>query len=37
MGDAALRLWDALQVLSSEPGVFEFTRPRANPPRVRFD
>jgi 2-hydroxychromene-2-carboxylate isomerase len=35
-GDAALRLWDALQVLSSEPGVFEFTRPRANPPKVSF-
>jgi 2-hydroxychromene-2-carboxylate isomerase len=35
-GDAALRLWDALQVLSAEPGVFEFTRPRANPPRVSF-
>ena len=34
-GDAALRLWDALQVLSQEPGFFEFTRPRSNPPRVK--
>jgi 2-hydroxychromene-2-carboxylate isomerase len=32
-GDAALRLWDAIQVLSQEPGFFEITRPRANPPR----
>lgn len=32
-GEAALRLWDALQVISREPGFFEFTRPRANPPR----
>src|SRR5579862_1689337 len=32
-GDAALRLWDALRVLSREPGFFEFTRPRANVPR----
>ncbi len=32
-GDAAIRLWDALQVISEQPGVFEFTRPRANPPR----
>jgi hypothetical protein len=32
-GDAALRLWDAVQVLSREPGFFEITRPRANPPR----
>jgi hypothetical protein len=32
-GDAAVRLWDALQVLSREPGFFEFTRPRVNPPR----
>src|SRR5581483_7527762 len=31
-GDAALRLWDALMVISAEPGVFEFTRPRANRP-----
>jgi predicted DsbA family dithiol-disulfide isomerase len=31
-GEAALRLWDAIQVLSEEPGFFEFTRPRANKP-----
>jgi len=34
-GEAALRMWDAIQVLSREPGFFEITRPRANPPRVR--
>lgn len=34
-GEAALRLWDAVQVISREPGFFEFTRPRSNPPRVR--
>jgi len=32
-GDAALRLWDAIQVVSSEPGFFEITRPRKNPPK----
>jgi hypothetical protein len=32
-GDAALHLWDALLVLSREPGFFEFTRPRVNRPR----
>jgi hypothetical protein len=32
-GHAALRLWDAIQVISAEPGFFEITRPRANPPR----
>jgi predicted DsbA family dithiol-disulfide isomerase len=32
-GDAALRMWDALITLSSEPGFFEFTRTRVNPPR----
>ena len=32
-GEAAVRLWDALRVLSREPGLFEFTRPRANVPR----
>ena len=32
-GDAALRLWDALLVLSREPGFYEFTRPRVNRPR----
>jgi predicted DsbA family dithiol-disulfide isomerase len=31
-GEAALRLWDAIQVLSEEPGFFEITRPRANKP-----
>jgi 2-hydroxychromene-2-carboxylate isomerase len=31
-GDAAIRMWDALVVLSREPGFFEFTRPRANRP-----
>jgi 2-hydroxychromene-2-carboxylate isomerase len=34
-GEAALRMWDAIQVLSREPGFFEITRPRVNPPRVR--
>jgi hypothetical protein len=33
-GDAALRLWDAIQVLSEYQGFFEINRPRANPPRV---
>lgn len=33
-GDAAVRLWDAIQVISQEPGFFEITRPRRNPPRV---
>ena len=33
-GEAALRLWDAIQVISQEPGFFEITRPRANRPRV---
>jgi hypothetical protein len=31
-GDAAVELWDALQVLSRQRTVFEFTRPRANRP-----
>jgi predicted DsbA family dithiol-disulfide isomerase len=31
-GDAALRMWDAIEVLSQEPGFFEFTRPRSNKP-----
>jgi 2-hydroxychromene-2-carboxylate isomerase len=31
-GEAAVRLWDAVQVLSQEPGFFEITRPRANRP-----
>jgi hypothetical protein len=25
-------LWDAIQVLSEEPGFFEITRPRSKPP-----
>jgi len=33
-GAAALRLWDAIMVISQEPGFFEITRPRSNPPRV---
>jgi hypothetical protein len=33
-GEAAARLWDAIQVISEEPGFFEITRPRANPPRT---
>jgi 2-hydroxychromene-2-carboxylate isomerase len=32
-GEAALRLWDAIQVISQEPGFFEITRPRVNHPR----
>ncbi len=32
VGDAAVRLWDAVQVISREPGFFEITRPRANRP-----
>jgi 2-hydroxychromene-2-carboxylate isomerase len=33
-GEAAIRLWDAIEVISQEPGFFEITRPRRNPPRV---
>jgi 2-hydroxychromene-2-carboxylate isomerase len=33
-GEAALRLWDAIQVISAEPGFFEISRPRSNPPRT---
>jgi 2-hydroxychromene-2-carboxylate isomerase len=33
-GDAALELWDALEVISSQSGFFEVTRPRRNPPDV---
>ena len=33
-GSAALRMWDAIQVLAQEPGFFEITRPRVNRPRV---
>jgi len=32
IGEAAVRLWDAIQVISREPGFFEITRPRTNPP-----
>jgi hypothetical protein len=32
-GEAAVRLWDAIEVISREPGFFEITRPRSNPPR----
>ena len=32
-GEAALRMWDALVTLSAEPGFFEVTRARVNPPR----
>jgi 2-hydroxychromene-2-carboxylate isomerase len=32
-GEAAARMWDAIVVLSREPGFFEITRPRSNPPR----
>ena len=31
-GTAALRLWDAIQVIAAEPGFFEITRPRSNRP-----
>ena len=33
VGEAAARLWDAIQVISQEPGFFEITRPRLNLPR----
>jgi hypothetical protein len=32
-GEAALALWDAIETVAAEPGFFEMTRPRANPPR----
>jgi len=31
-GEAALRLWDAIVVVSAEPGFFELTRPRPDVP-----
>jgi len=31
-GDAAVRLWDAVQVVCAQPGFFEITRPRAHRP-----
>jgi hypothetical protein len=37
-GEAAVRLWDAIQVIAMEPGFFEITRPRINrpgPPTLR--
>jgi len=33
-GHAAVRLWDAIQVISEEPGFFEITRPRSKAPLV---
>jgi len=33
-GPDAVRLWDAIQVLSEHQGFFEITRPRTNPPRL---
>jgi hypothetical protein len=33
VGEDALRLWDAIQVLSEHEGFFEITRPRANAAR----
>jgi hypothetical protein len=35
-GEAAIRLWDALEVISTESGFFEITRPRRNRPDVTF-
>jgi 2-hydroxychromene-2-carboxylate isomerase len=32
-GPDAVRLWDAVLVIAREPGFFEITRPRLNPPR----
>ena len=33
-GPGAVRLWDAIQVLSEHRGFFEITRPRTNLPQV---
>jgi hypothetical protein len=33
-GEAAVQLWDAVTVIAREPGFFEITRPRNNPPRT---
>ena len=33
-GQAAVELWDAIQVLSKNDGFFEITRPRVRPPRA---
>jgi hypothetical protein len=35
-GAAAVRLWDAISVLSEYDGFFEITRPRANAPRLNL-
>ena len=35
-GEAAVRMWDALVTLSSEPGFYEFTRPRVAAARPTF-
>jgi hypothetical protein len=32
VGEAAIRLWDAITVIALEPGFFEITRPRVNHP-----
>jgi len=32
--EAALRLWDAIRVVSQENGFFELTRPRSKPPLI---
>jgi hypothetical protein len=37
IGESAVRLWDAIQEITMEPGFFEITRPRGNrplPPRL---
>ena len=36
-GDAAVELWDAIQVVSKQPAFFEITRPRSTPPRPNVD
>jgi hypothetical protein len=33
-GEAAVRIWDAIQVLSQEPGFYEITRPRRTQPVI---
>jgi hypothetical protein len=35
-GPDAVRLWDAIQVLSAHEGFFEITRSRTNPPRLHL-
>ncbi len=35
-GPDAVRLWDAIQVLSEHQGFFEITRPRTNLPRLHL-